>query len=101
MSFSGATLGRPTLTSTSHMDVNFASILDNASLTYWQIDRSGCIAGTKSSSLIVLNRDSLYASAPRIAGSSFIGRRRHVPLRDRRRPSVFQRPVKAAAQMSA
>jgi len=59
MSFSGATLGRPPLTSASYIAENLASIFDSASLTHCRIGRSGCLAGTKSSSRTVLNNASL------------------------------------------
>jgi len=59
MSFSGAMLGRPPLTSASYMAENLASIFASASLTQVRIGRSGWLAGTKSSSFTVVNRLSL------------------------------------------
>jgi len=59
MSFSGAMLGRPPLTSASYMAENLTSIFASASLTHARIGRSGCFAGTKSSSFTVLNSASL------------------------------------------
>ncbi|KHJ62991.1 hypothetical protein NCPPB3923_10660 [Burkholderia glumae] len=59
VSFSGAMLGRPLFTSTSYIAENFASIFDSASFSHIRIWRSGCACGTNSSSLTVLNNDSL------------------------------------------
>ena len=59
MSFSGAMLGRPPLMSASYMAENRASILASASFTQVRMVRSGWLAGTKSSSLTVVNRLSL------------------------------------------
>ena len=72
-------LGRPALTSNSYMDENFPSILASASFIELRIGRNGWLAGTKSSSLIVENKLSLYPSVPRIAvpdlfNIAFVGR---------------------------
>ena len=60
-------LGRPALTSNSYMDENFPSILASASFIELRIGRNGWLAGTKSSSLTVENKLSLYPSVPRNA----------------------------------
>jgi len=49
------------------MDENFPSILASASFIQVRIGRNGWLAGTKSSSLTVENKLSLYPSVPRIA----------------------------------
>ena len=43
MSFSGAMLGRPPLTSASYIAENLASILSSASLSHLRIGRNGCV----------------------------------------------------------
>jgi len=55
ISFSGAMLGRPPRMSASYMAENFSSILASVSFIQMRIGRSGWLAGTNSSSPIVLN----------------------------------------------
>ena len=65
-SFSGATLGRPPLMSSSYIWANRSPISARALLTIVRITRSGWLAGTKSSSFLSVNRPSVKVSAPRM-----------------------------------
>jgi hypothetical protein len=67
-SFSGAMLGRPPFTSAAYIAVNTGANCTSAVLAISRIVRSGCLAGTKSSSLRRVNRLSVKVSALRDVG---------------------------------